>query len=113
MSVKLNFTIDPKVNLMLKISGLPSFILCLLMPILASKGGGREFVMSMNKDLVTEGKKTEVRELNGQIVQEGLENNIPTPVNSAIVNVIEEMESGKRPRRALNKEEVKELFPFL
>ncbi len=110
---KLNFTIDPKVNLMLKISNLPSFILCLLMPILASKGGGREFVMSMNKDLVTEGKKTEVRELNGQIVQEGLENNIPTPVNSAIVNVIEEMESGKRPRRALNKEEVKELFPFL
>jgi 2-dehydropantoate 2-reductase len=42
------------------------------------------------------GNKTEIDFLNGFIVQKGLELGVQTPVNSKIVQMIKEIESGKR-----------------
>ena len=42
------------------------------------------------------GKKTEVRYLNGFIVEQGKRFGVPTPINSLIVNLITEIEEGKR-----------------
>jgi len=42
------------------------------------------------------GNKTEIDFLNGFIVQKGLELGVSTPVNSKIVELIKEIESGKR-----------------
>jgi 2-dehydropantoate 2-reductase len=42
------------------------------------------------------GNKTEIDFLNGFIVEKALEYGIATPVNSKIVQIIKEIESGKR-----------------
>ena len=42
------------------------------------------------------GNKTEIDFLNGYIVQKAMELGVPTPVNSKIVQMIKEIESGKR-----------------
>ena len=42
------------------------------------------------------GKLSEVRSLNGYIVEKGQHNKVPTPVNSKLVEIVEEIESGIR-----------------
>jgi 2-dehydropantoate 2-reductase len=42
------------------------------------------------------GKKTEIRYLNGYIVELGRKHGIETPINSRIVELVEEIENGQR-----------------
>ena len=42
------------------------------------------------------GKKTEVRYFNGYIASKGMELGVPTPVNSRMVDLVEEIEAGNR-----------------
>ena len=42
------------------------------------------------------GEKTEIDILNGFFVENGLKNNVPTPVNTKLVQMIHEIEEGKR-----------------
>jgi 2-dehydropantoate 2-reductase len=51
------------------------------------------------------GNKTEIDFLNGYIVQKGFEFGVQTPVNSKIVQMIKEIESGKRKIGLINFEE--------
>jgi 2-dehydropantoate 2-reductase len=51
------------------------------------------------------GNKTEIDFLNGYIVQKGLELGVQTPVNSKIVQMIKEIEKGKRKIGLVNFEE--------
>jgi len=43
------------------------------------------------------GRPTEVDFLNGYICARARERNVPTPLNDAVVGLIKEIESGKRP----------------
>ena len=52
--------------------------------------------MGIWRDLKIKKRKTEVDMLSAVIVAKGAEHNIPTPVNAAIVDVIHEIEAGKR-----------------
>ena len=44
---------------------------------------------------VDKGRKTEVNQMNGYIVEKGMEAGIATPVNEAVVRLITDIESGK------------------
>jgi 2-dehydropantoate 2-reductase len=59
-------------------------------------GGGRGGKMpSFHIDLHNGHGKSEVNYLNGAVVQAGLENNIPTPVNKVLTNTLLRLTSGK------------------
>jgi 2-dehydropantoate 2-reductase len=60
---------------------------------------------SMLQDL-ERGRKTEIDFLNGYIVKKGREVGIPTPVNEAIVEMVKEVEAGKRELTPKNLEEI-------
>ena len=49
----------------------------------------------MGQDM-EKGRHTEVDFMNGYIVEQGRRSGIPTPVNAAIVQVVNEVESGRR-----------------
>ncbi len=56
------------------------------------------------------GRPTEIDYLNGFIVRKGKELGIPTPLNEKIVEMIKEIEQGKRPIRPEN---IEELLPYV
>ena len=58
-----------------------------------AKSGGRDWKSSMAQD-VTKGRRTEIDWMNGLIVEQGREAGIPTPVNSAVVEVVERIDAG-------------------
>lgn len=103
------FTIDPKVSMYLKILRLPPHLFRCVRCLLPAPPPG--FASSMNHDLVaTDGRATEVGFLNGEVVEAGKRAGVPTPVTSAVLQVVTEMEQGKRPRRVLSSDEAVALF---
>ena len=58
-------------------------------------GGGADWKSSMGQD-VEKGRRTEIEFMNGYIVDEGRRVGVPTPVNAAIVQVVQEVQSGER-----------------
>ena len=59
-------------------------------------GGGADWKSSMGQD-VEKGRRTEIEFMNGYIADEGRRVGVPTPVNAAIVQVVQEVQSGERP----------------
>ncbi|MHA1776284.1 MAG: 2-dehydropantoate 2-reductase [Promethearchaeia archaeon] len=57
------------------------------------------------------GKKTEIDYLNGYIVARGREKQIPTPINTMVVNIIKEIEAGKRTISKINFEDFIPILP--
>jgi 2-dehydropantoate 2-reductase len=55
----------------------------------------RNWKASMAQD-VTKGRPTEIDYMNGHVVAQGRANGVPTPVSSAVVEVMHEVESGAR-----------------
>ena len=45
---------------------------------------------------VTKGRPTEIDDMNGHVVAQGREQRVPTPVSAAVVDVIHEVQAGKR-----------------
>ena len=64
-------------------------------------GGGADWKSSMGQDM-EKGRRTEVEFMNGFIVDEGRRVGVPTPVNAAIVKVVQEVQSGERAPGAEN-----------
>ena len=64
-------------------------------------GGGTDWKSSMGQD-VEKGRRTEIEFMNGFIVEEGRRVGVPTPVNAAIVQVVQEVQSGERAPGAAN-----------
>ena len=58
-------------------------------------GGGADWKSSMGQDM-EKGRRTEVEFMNGYIVDEGRRVGVATPVNAAIVQVVQEVQSGQR-----------------
>ena len=58
-------------------------------------GGGADWKSSMGQD-VEKGRRTEIEFMNGFIVDEGRRVGVPTPINAAIVQVVQEVQSGER-----------------
>jgi 2-dehydropantoate 2-reductase len=58
-------------------------------------GGGADWKSSMGQDM-EKGRRTEVEFMNGYIVDEGRRVGVPTPINAAIVQVVQEVQSGER-----------------
>ena len=54
----------------------------------------QNWMSSMSQD-VRKGRKTEIEQMNGYIVEKGREAGIPTPVNAAIVKVVKDIEAGR------------------
>ena len=59
------------------------------------------------RDIVVRKRKTEIDHITGEIVRRGERLGVPTPVNRLQMRMFEEMESGKRPMRWENLEELK------
>jgi len=59
----------------------------------------------MSQD-VTKGRKTEVTLMNGYISEQGTLAGIPTPVNTAITSVVDEIDQGTRQANVVNIKEV-------
>src|SRR2546425_8047962 len=57
--------------------------------------GGRNWKASMAQD-VHKGRKTEIDYMNGHVVAEGRARGVPTPVSTAVVDIVHEVESGAR-----------------
>ena len=57
--------------------------------------GKGDWKSSMAQD-VSKGRKTEVLFMNGYVAQEGVIAGVPTPVNTAITKIIDEIDSGIR-----------------
>jgi 2-dehydropantoate 2-reductase len=64
---------------------------------------GRNWRASMAQD-VAKGRPTEIGEMNGHVVAKGREAGIPTPVSTAIVAAVREIEKGVRPQSPKNLE---------
>lgn len=58
-------------------------------------GGGADWKSSMGQDM-EKGRRTEIEFMNGYIVDEGRRVGVPTPVNAAIVQVVQEVQAGER-----------------
>jgi 2-dehydropantoate 2-reductase len=77
-------------------------------PVLDFMGGPEQFgkmKSSMLQD-IERGRKTEIDFLNGYVVKKGREVGVPTPVNEAIVEMVKEVEAGKRELSINNLEEI-------
>jgi len=57
--------------------------------------GTRSWRASMAQD-VTKGRATEIDHMNGHVVAKGREHGVPTPVSTAVVEMVHEVEAGKR-----------------
>lgn len=103
------YKIDPKVNVYIQILKLPPVLFSCVRFLLPAPPPG--FASSMNHDLVaTDGRATEVGFLNGEVVKAGKRSGVPTPVCAQILQVVNEMEQGKRPRRVLSSDEAVAIF---
>jgi 2-dehydropantoate 2-reductase len=60
-----------------------------------TSAGGPNWRASMAQD-VTKGRRTEIDFMNGFVVDKGRECAVPTPVSAAVVDVIHEIEAGRR-----------------
>lgn len=58
-----------------------------------TRAGGRDWKSSMAQD-VAKGRRSEIDAMNGLIVEQGLAADVPTPVNSAIVDVMRRIDAG-------------------
>ena len=58
-------------------------------------GNGMDWKSSMGQD-VQKGRRTEIEFMNGYIVEEGRRVGVPTPINAAIVEVVQEVQAGQR-----------------
>ena len=58
-----------------------------------ARAGGRDWKSSMAQD-VAKGRRSEIDAMNGLIVEQGLAADVPTPVNSAIVDVMRRIDAG-------------------
>tara|TARA_B100000586_G_scaffold237230_1_gene188426 strand:- start:1993 stop:2718 length:726 start_codon:yes stop_codon:yes gene_type:complete len=67
--------------------------------------GASDWKSSMSQD-VTKGRKTEVTLMNGYISEQGAMVGIPTPVNTAITSVVDEIDRGVREADVVNIKEV-------
>ena len=54
----------------------------------------RDWKSSMAQDVI-KGRRTEIEHMNGYIVEKGRDVGIPTPVNAAIVEVVDEIDAGR------------------
>jgi 2-dehydropantoate 2-reductase len=62
--------------------------------VIETRGDPENWRSSMAQD-VDKDRKTEVNQMNGFIVEKGMETGIATPVNEAVVRLITDIESGK------------------
>jgi 2-dehydropantoate 2-reductase len=60
---------------------------------LAAKAGGANWRPSMGQDVV-KGRQTEIEQMNGYVVEQAAEVNVPSPVNSAIVEAVRAIDAG-------------------
>ena len=58
-------------------------------------GGGRNWRASMAQDVI-KGRRTEIDYMNGYVVEKGREMGVPTPVSSAVVEIVREIDAGTR-----------------
>ena len=58
-------------------------------------GGGRNWRASMAQDVI-KGRRTEIDYMNGYVVDQGREKGVPTPVSSAVVQIVREIDAGTR-----------------
>jgi len=58
-------------------------------------GGGRNWRASMAQDVI-KGRRTEIDYMNGHVVDKGREKGMPTPVSSAVVDLVREIDAGAR-----------------
>ncbi len=65
--------------------------------------GGRSWRASMAQDMA-KGRPTEIDHMNGHVVAEGRRASIPTPVSTAVVEMVHEVEAGRRASSPLNLE---------
>ena len=63
--------------------------------------GGRNWRASMGQD-VTKGRPTEIDYMNGHVVAQGRAKGVPTPVNSAVVEMVREIDRGTRKQAGEN-----------
>jgi 2-dehydropantoate 2-reductase len=70
-----------------------------------TEGGGRNWRSSMGQD-VTKGRPTEIDYMNGHVVMKGREVGVPTPVSTATVEMVREIDAGTRKPEAKNIETV-------
>jgi 2-dehydropantoate 2-reductase len=68
---------------------------------LAAARAGRENPVSLLQDLL-KGRRTEIDYLNGQVVTSAATVGVPTPLNSAIIPIVKEVERGRLKRRREN-----------
>ena len=61
---------------------------------LQGRGDPEDWRSSMAQD-VLKGRKSEIEQMNGYIVEKGRERNVATPVNEAVVRVMKEIERGE------------------
>ena len=63
---------------------------------LLTRGDPEDWRSSMAQD-VTKGRKSEIEQMNGYIVEKGRERNVATPVNEAVVRLMKEIEARGKP----------------
>ena len=61
---------------------------------LQTRGDPEDWRSSMAQDVI-KGRKSEIEQMNGYIVEKGRERNVATPVNEAVVRVMKEIEAGE------------------
>jgi 2-dehydropantoate 2-reductase len=66
-----------------------------------ASAGGRNWRASMAQD-VAKGRPTEIDYMNGHVVAKGKEKGVPTPINTAVVEMVREIDSGARKQSAEN-----------
>ncbi len=60
-----------------------------------TSSGGRSWRASMAQDVI-KGRPTEIDEMNGHVVAQGKARGVPTPVSSAVVDTVREVDAGTR-----------------
>jgi 2-dehydropantoate 2-reductase len=59
------------------------------------EGGARNWRASMAQDVI-KGRRSEIEQMNGHVVARGLEVSVPTPVSSAVMSLVREIDAGSR-----------------
>jgi len=59
------------------------------------EGAGRNWRASMAQD-VAKGRRSEIEQMNGYVVARGRELGVPTPLSSAVVGIVREIDTGVR-----------------
>jgi 2-dehydropantoate 2-reductase len=60
-----------------------------------ASAGGRNWRASMAQDVI-KGRPTEIEYMNGHVAAQGRERGVKTPVSSAVIETMREVEAGKR-----------------